>query len=155
MPFYFTRQYDRAMEQYKKAVEMDPNNSFARISLAMTYVNKRMYEEAILVASKPELDDAYLLAATGNAYARLGKRTEAQKIIEKLKEQSKQRYVPSLTIAIIHIGLGEKVQALEWLEKSYENREDTVLWLKSDGILDDLRSEPRFQDLVRRVGLPQ
>ncbi|HEV7510095.1 MAG TPA: protein kinase [Candidatus Acidoferrum sp.] len=154
MPFYFTHQPDRALELYRKAVEMDPNNSFARISLAMTYIQKRMYEEAISVASKPQSDDAYLLAATGDAYARLGKRTDAQKMIEKLKELSKQRYVPTFAMAIIHTGLGEKGQALELLEKSYENREDTMTWLNSDPILDDLRSEPRFQDLVRRVGQP-
>ena len=155
MPFYFTHQPDRALEQYRKAVEMDPNNSFARISLAMTYIQKRMYQEAISVASKPQSDDAYLLAATGDAYARLGKRTDAQKTIEKLRELSKQRYVPTFAMAIIHIGLGEKEQALELLEKSYENREDTMTWLNSDPILDDLRAEPRFQDLVRRVGQPQ
>jgi len=155
MPFYFTRQPDRALEQYRKAVEMDPNNSFARISLAMTYIQKRMYDEAISVASKPESDDAYLLAAAGDAYARLGKRTDALKMIERLKEQSKRRYVPPFAIAIIHIGLGEKEQALDLLEKSYENREDTMTWLNSDPILDDLRSEPRFQELVRRVGQPQ
>jgi eukaryotic-like serine/threonine-protein kinase len=127
MPFYFTRQYDRAFEQYKKAVDMDPNNWFARIGLARTYIQQRKYEEAIAVANKPESGDPYLLSATGDAYARSGNRTEAQKIIEKLKEQSKQRYIPPYAVAWIYEALGEKQQALDWLEKSYENREDTML----------------------------
>ena len=112
-----------------------------------------MYEEAITAANKS--DDPYLLASTAHAYALLGKRAEAQKIIERLKQQARQRYVPPYIIARIYIGLGEKEQAIEWLEKSYEDREDSLIWLNSDPGLDGLRSEPRFQDLVRRLGLPQ
>jgi Tfp pilus assembly protein PilF len=155
MPFYVTRQYDQAIEQFKKAVEMDPNGAFARFSLGWTYILTGRYEEAIAISSKPGSDDPYLLAATGHAYALLGKRAEAQKMIERLKEQSTQRYVPPDIIAKIYIGLGEKEQALDWLEKSYEDREDALIWLNSDPLFDDLRSEPRFRDLVRRVGLAQ
>jgi serine/threonine protein kinase/Tfp pilus assembly protein PilF len=153
MPFYVTRQYDQAIEQFKKAVEMDPNRTFARFSLGWTYILTGRYEEAIAISSKPGSDDPYLLAATGHAYALLGKRAEAQKMIERLKEQSTQRYVPPDIIAKIYIGLREKEQALDWLEKSYEDREDALIWLNSDPLFDDLRSEPRFRDLVRRVGL--
>ena len=154
MAYYFARQYDRAIEEDKKAVEMDPNNSFARIGLTRSYIQIRKYEEAIATASKPEPDDSYLLASLGEAYARSGKTAEAQKVIDKLNELTKQRYVPPYAVAWIYVGLGQKQQALDWLEKSYANREDTMIWLNSDPSLDDLRSEPRFQDLVRRVGLP-
>lgn len=134
---------------------MDPNGTFARTWLASTYIQKGMYEEAIAVTTKPESDDLWLLAATGRAYALLGKRAEAQKIIERLKQQSKQSYVSPYIIATVYLGLGEKEQALAWLEKSYEDREDVLIWLNCDPNLDDLRSEPRFQDPLRRVGLPQ
>jgi serine/threonine protein kinase/tetratricopeptide (TPR) repeat protein len=154
MAYYFARQYDRAIEEDKKAVEMDPNNSFARIGLTRNYIQIRKYEEAIATASKPEPDDSYLLASLGEAYARSGKTAEAQKVIDKLNELTKQRYVPPYAVAWIYVGLGQKQQALDWLEKSYANREDTMIWLNSDPSLDDLRSEPRFQNLVRRVGLP-
>jgi tetratricopeptide (TPR) repeat protein len=154
MAYYFARQYDRAIEEDKKAVGMDPNNSFARIGLTRSYIQIRKYEEAIATASKPEPDDSYLLASLGEAYARSGKTAEAQKVIDKLNELTKQRYVPPYAVAWIYVGLGQKQQALDWLEKSYANREDTMIWLNSDPSLDDLRSEPRFQDLVRRVGLP-
>jgi len=153
MPFYFTSQYDRAIEQFKKGVEMDPNGTFARGWLALTYIQKGMYEEATTAANKS--DDPYLLASTAHAYALLGKTAEAQRIIEQLKKQARQRYVPPYIMARTYVGLGEKEQAIEWLEKSYENREDAIIWLNSDPALDGLRSEPRFQDLVRRVGLPQ
>jgi tetratricopeptide (TPR) repeat protein len=155
LPYYFTRQYDRAIEQFKKAVEMDPNGTFARTCLAGTYIQKGMYEEAIAISTRPESDDPYLLASTAHAYALLGKRAEAQKIIERLKKQAKLRYVPPYIMARIYIGLGEKEHAMEWLEKSYEDREDSLIWLNSDPGLDGLRSEPGFQDLVRRVGLSQ
>jgi len=154
MAYYFARQYDRAIEEDKKAAELDPNNSFARIGLTRSYIQIRKYEEAIATASKPEPDDSYLLASLGEAYARSGKTAEAQKVIDKLNELTKQRYVPPYAVAWIYVGLGQKQQALDWLEKSYANREDTMIWLNSDPSLDDLRSEPRFQDLVRRVGLP-
>ena len=155
MVFHFSRQYDRAIEAYQKAVEMDPNNSFARIWLTRTYTLKGEYEKAIAVASKPEAEDPYLLAALGEAYARWGKRDEAKKVVEKLKDLSKQSYVPPYAVSWIYIGLGEKQQALDWLEKSYENREDAMGSLNADPAFDPLRSEARFKDLVRRVGLPQ
>ena len=155
LAYHFGRQYDRAVEEYKKTIEMDATNSFARIGLARLDILKGEYEQAIAVASKPESDDPYLIAAIGQAYARWGKRAEAEKVIENLKERSKRSYVPPYAVAGIYIGLGDKQQAIDWLEKSYENREDAMTWLNSDPTLDDLRSEPRFQDLVRRVGLPQ
>jgi serine/threonine-protein kinase len=155
LPFYVTGQYDRAIEQFKKAVEMDPNGSFARTLLSWTYIQKGMYEEALKVVNDPESDDSYLVASTGYAYSMMGKRAEAQKIIERLEKQAKQSYVAPNIIAKVYIGLGEKEHAIEWLEKAYENREDSSTWLNSDPSFDSLRSEPRFQDLVRRVGLPQ
>jgi tetratricopeptide (TPR) repeat protein len=114
-----------------------------------------MYEEALKVVNDPESDDSYLVASTGYAYAMMGRRAEAQRIIERLEKQAKQSYVAPNIIAKVYIGLGEKEHAIEWLEKAYENREDSSTWLNSDPSFDSLRSEPRFQDLVRRVGLPQ
>jgi serine/threonine-protein kinase len=154
LPFYVTRQYDRAIEQLRRAVEMDPNGTLARNWLGYNYIQKGMYEEAIAVTNKPESDDPYLLAVTGRAYAMLGKRAEAQKIIARLQERAKQRYVSPYLIAMIYLGLGEKEHVLDWLEKSYQSREDAFTGLNCDPAFDDLRSEPRFQDLVRRVGLP-
>jgi serine/threonine protein kinase/tetratricopeptide (TPR) repeat protein len=155
MPFYFTRQYDRAIEQFKRALEMDPNMRFARLWLAWTYVQKGMYEEAIAILSKPESDHPWILAALGQTYALSGKRAEAQKMIDRLNEQAKHGYVTAYAVAKPYLGLGDKEQALRWLEKSYENREDGFIWINTDPAWDGLRSEPRFQDLARRVSPAQ
>lgn len=154
LPFYVMRKYDQAIEQFKKAVEMDPG-SFARTLLSWAYIQKGMYEEALKVVNDPESDDSYLIAATGYVYALMGKRAEAQKSIQRLEMLAKQTYVSPNIMAKIYIGLGEKQHAIEWLEKAYEIREDSVTWLNSEPSFDSVRSEPRFQDLVRRVGLPK
>ena len=91
----------------------------------------------------------------GHVYAVSGKPAEAQKVVDDLKELSKRRHVSSYHIALIYLGLGEKDRAFEWLENAYKERSDSLVYLKVDPWLDSLHSDPRFADLVRRVGLPQ
>jgi tetratricopeptide (TPR) repeat protein len=91
------------------------------------------------------------LEDVGHAYAMLGKRSEALKILAQLK---KRDYPSGYGMAIIYTGLGEKDQALEWLEKAYEDRSELLTWLKVDPRFDSLRSDERFIKLLRRVGLP-
>ena len=155
MPFYFTRQYDRAINEFKKALEIDPNIGLTRVFLSWTYVQKGMYEEAIAMLSKPESDHPWIIAALAQNYSLSGKRAEAQKMIDRLNEQAKHKYVTAYTVAKLYLGLGDKEQALRWLEKSYENREDGFIWINTDPAWDGLRSEPRFQDLARRVAPAQ
>jgi tetratricopeptide (TPR) repeat protein len=94
-------------------------------------------------------------ADMGQAYAASGKGGEAQKVIDGLKQLSKRRYVSSYYIALIYTSLGQKDSAFEWLENAYKERSDLLVYLKVDPRLDSLRSDPRFAELVRRVGLPQ
>lgn len=117
-----------------------------------------MHEEAIAQLNKAvELskDVHLILASLGHAYAVSGKRGEAQKVLDEFKERSKREHVSAYFIALIYVGLGEKDQALQWLDKAYQDREFFIPRLKDDLRLDILRSDPRFQDLVRRVGLPR
>jgi tetratricopeptide (TPR) repeat protein len=89
-------------------------------------------------------------------HARLGERSQALRILDELKGASKQEYVSAYSFAVIYLGLGEKDQAFAWLEKAYEERSFLLPnYLKVDPIWDPLRSDPRFADLVRRIGLPQ
>jgi hypothetical protein len=88
-------------------------------------------------------------------HARLGERIQALRILDELKGASKQEYVSAYSFAVIYLGLGEKDQAFAWLEKAYEQRSFLLAYLKVDPIWDPLRSDPRFADLVRRIGLPQ
>ena len=150
---YFARQYDAAIEQYRRTLEIDPNFGVGRYYLAQAYVQKKMYGEAIaefqkLIASPA--DDLETAAALGYAYAQSGRRAEAQKMLTEIIELSKSRYVSPLYIATIHTGLGERDQAIEWLYKAYDARHPGLVLLKVDPMFDSLRGDPRFQELLRR-----
>ena len=115
-----------------------------------------MYEEAI-----PELQKGVELwpgstpiGMLGEVYAASGYRNEAQKILEQLQELSKQRYVTPYVIARIHVTLGEKDKALQWLETAYQQQAEWMVLLKVDPCFDDLRPDPRFQSLMRRMNFP-
>ncbi len=97
--------------------------------------------------------DPAALGSLGHAYAASGKRPEAKRCSVELREMSKQRYVSPYNIALIHTGLGEKHQALMWLEKSHEARDYRLIWLKVEPQFDSLRSDSRFTALVQRMGL--
>lgn len=147
--FYFSRQYDRAIEQYQKTIEMDPNYAPAHMRLGGMYADQGTYEEAFAELKKGNAREAQL----GYAYAVAGKRDEAQKILNDLKELSKQRYVSPFEFALVYLGLGEKDQAFEWLNKTFEENPYRISFLKVNPRFDSLRSDPRFTDLLRRMKL--
>ncbi len=154
---YYSRQYDRAIEQLRRTLELDPNFPQAHLYLAMVHEQKGMQEEAIVEYQRVITlvgRDQRALAGLGYAYAVSGRRGEALKLLSELNELSKRRYVPSHAVALIHIGLGQKDQAFACMERAYEERAHLVVDLKVAPVFDPLRSDPRFQDLVRRVGLP-
>jgi adenylate cyclase len=155
---YFSRQYDRAIEQFQKTLEMDPNFAPTHVRLGVTYLQKGMYEEAIAEQKKAmsldELPGRWGRAAVlGYAYAVAGKRSEAQKIFNDLQELSKQRYVSPYNFALISMGLGDRDQTFEWLNKTYDEYPFTLVFLKVDPRYDSLRSDPRFDALLRRMKL--
>ncbi|MFY9584112.1 MAG: tetratricopeptide repeat protein [Candidatus Acidiferrales bacterium] len=155
--YHFARQYDRAIDQFRKTIEMDPNFASAHFDIAASYVEKRMYTEAIAEYQKVLAisgRNLTYLSELGWAHARAGNTLEAMKILNQLKEISRQSYVPPFAFAFIYIGLGDKDHAFTWLEKDYEQRDNTMVFLKAEPIFDPLRSDPRFADLLRRIGLP-
>jgi eukaryotic-like serine/threonine-protein kinase len=156
--FYAARQYNQAVEQVRKILEMDPNFTFAHLYLGLAYVQESMYKEGITECEKELVvspGNPYALSGLGYAYAVAGRRAEAQKVLDQLNELSQQRHVPAVSRVRIYAGLGEKDKAFEWLEKSYEERSwglrDT--YIKVSPAYDPLRSDPRFQDLLRRMNL--
>jgi serine/threonine protein kinase/tetratricopeptide (TPR) repeat protein len=155
MILYLARRYDEAIEQCRRTLEMDQNFFRARLWLGRAYEQKGMYEEAIAEFLKArQLDDNPItLAWIGHAYAASGKRSDALKVLDQLKQLSKQVYVDSYNVAAIHAALEEKDQAFELLEKAYVERSSWLSRLKVDPILDGLRSDPRFMDQMRRIGL--
>jgi serine/threonine protein kinase/Tfp pilus assembly protein PilF len=159
LAFYTARKYNQAIEQERKTLELDPNYINARRTLGMTYVQKLMYKEAIAEFEKALVispDNPYVLSELGYGFALSGRRVEAQKTLDRLNELAKQKYVPASYSVMIYAGLGEKDKALDWLEKSYQERYivgDGTGDIKVDPVFDLLRSDLRFQDLLRRMNL--
>jgi len=153
--YYSARQYDRALEQYRRTLDMEPNFAEAHFQLALCYEAKRMYEEAIseYERSASLFDDKTMMAWAARAKGLEGRRSEAESFLKELDAMSKERYVSPYFSAMIYAVLGDKDQAMEWLERVYKERSYYVVWLKIDTVFDPLRDDPRFQDLLRRIGL--
>jgi len=153
---YLSRQYDRAIEQYRNTIKLDPNFIQARLWFGRPYLQKRMFKEAmteITHAVTMSGESTISLAMLGHANGAAGKRDVAQKILEKLTERSKTHYVPSYWIAMIHIGLGNKDQSFTWLEKAFQERSSWLAWAGVEPRFDSLRSDPRFNSLLARMRL--
>ena len=152
--YYAERRYDRAVEYSRKALEMDPNFVVAHVDLGLVYAQKGEFSTALaeLQKARQQQEDRYEIPVLGYVYAVSGKRREAQKTLNDLKILSKRRYVFPTDYAIIYAGLGDKDKAFEWLEEGY--REGGLLTgLKVDPHWDSLRTDSRFADLLKRVGL--
>ena len=155
--YYWAGQYDAAISQFKKTLDIEPRFAVGWWDLASTYTQKRMFNEAFAAFEKGfaiSPDDAGAVADYSFAYASAGRRADATRLLEKLNEMSKRRFVSPYFFAIAHTGLGDKDSAFEWLEKAYQQRSYLTL-LKVEPELTSLRSDPRFSNLVRRVGLGQ
>jgi adenylate cyclase len=154
----FSRQYDQAIEQLRSGLELDQTYWYAHYFLGWAYEQKGKLPEAIAEfqrALELEKDNAENWANLGHAYGLSGKKAEALKIIEHLKELSASNYIAPYNVAAIHTGLGDKDQAFAWLDRAYGERSSMLaLYLTNDPRMDSLRSDPRFTELIRRVGLP-
>ena len=158
--FYYARDYDKAIEYYQKTLELDPDFPPAHGQLPAAYEQKRMYDQAITgfqkgTNLKGSREWYFSLSGLAHVYAVTGNKGEAQKLLSEMKDLSVRQYVPPDRIALIYAGLGDKDQAFAWLEKAYDEHSFNMTWLKVEPRWDSLRSDPRFADLVRRIGLPQ
>src|SRR5437867_2832264 len=155
--YLYARQYDQAIEQFRKTLELDPAFPQAQRYAAWAYLQKGMRQEAIAslraalgqLGRNPEVE-----GELGHALGVAGRRAEALAILEGLRQLSSTRYVSPYSVALVHCGLGDRDQALAWLERAYLERSDYMPYLSREPMLDGLRSDPRFAALVRRVGLP-
>jgi serine/threonine-protein kinase len=157
LPFYFSHQYDQAIAQFRKVIEMDPNFVWVHYWLGLAYSQKGMYQEAVtefLQARTLSADRPENISALREALAASGWRGFVQRDAELRIEESKKHYVDSYGIAVDFAVLGEKEQALEWLEKAYDEKSQTLFWFRRDPAVDSLRSEPRFTALEKRASIP-
>lgn len=152
-------QYDLALELTRKKLELYPNAAFLYATLGTVYARKQMYQEAIANAQKSVTlsgGEPRFLSALGYCYAISGKRNEALKILQQLNSLSKRRYVSPFDIATVYAGLNEKDSAFSWLDKAFTEHSNALVFLKSPTLveMDNLRSDPRYAELQRRIGLP-
>jgi TolB-like protein/Tfp pilus assembly protein PilF len=154
--YLYARRYDQAIEQFVQTIKLDPNSAFAHGGLGWAYRCKSLHEPAIAASRKAvELwHGPSPLSWLGEACAAAGRRDEAHKVLEQLFELAKQRYVTPYGVARIYAALGKKEEALHWLETAYRQRAEWMVLLKVDPCLDDLRPDPRFEDLMRRMNFP-
>jgi serine/threonine protein kinase/tetratricopeptide (TPR) repeat protein len=154
---YYAHRYAQAVVQLRKTIDLDPTYWWAHSYMGRAYAQQGQFPQAIA-----ELQEAVRSASgitepralLGRVYAVSGKRVEARKVLDELNEMSKQFYVSPYNIALIYVGLGEKNQALAWLERAFTERSTWMPYLTVDPGLDSLRSEARFRDLLRRMNFP-
>jgi TolB-like protein/DNA-binding winged helix-turn-helix (wHTH) protein/Flp pilus assembly protein TadD len=148
--------YDESIQQSRKTIEMDPNFALAHNHLGQAYLQKHMNEEAVAELQKAvQLSggNATCLANLARAYVASGKKNEAEKLLSDLKRRSDSSHSLAAEIAMVYTSLGDSDQAMSWLKRGYEERFNPGVLLRPG--FDPLRSDPRFEDLVRRVGLPR
>ena len=154
---YWARQYDRAIGQLRQTVELNKNFFLTHFYLGLAEAGKGLFDPAIEEAQAArhlEPEDPNPIMLYGYACARAGRRPEALRALEDLRVMGEKRFVSAFLVAGVHVGLGEKDKAFECLEKAYEQRSGRLVYLGILPALDPLRSDPRFQDLVRRIRLP-
>jgi serine/threonine-protein kinase len=150
------RQYDRGLEQFRRVLELEPNNQGMHSNIGRVYVHQGMYNEGIAELRTGAGSNASRSALLAWAYAVSGNRSEAIKILdESLKWLTSGGTVSKVNLAAVYAALGDKDQAFAWLEKSYEERPGSISFLKVNPVFDSLHSDPRFTDLLRRSGFPQ
>ncbi|MDQ2979892.1 MAG: protein kinase [Acidobacteriota bacterium] len=153
---YFGGQYDKALEGLLEIRKLDPELPLVHWGIGLVYEQKGMYQEAIASLRKATTlsKSLNLKSSLGHAYAVAGKRGEARAILDEVTERSRRSYVPSYFSALLYAGLEEKDRAFEWLERAYQERSTVLAYLQLDPRLANLRGDPRFSDILRRIGFP-
>ena len=154
---YWARQYDDAIAQARKTLEMDPNSAITHVLLGLSFLKKGDTAGAIAELQKAKAPNpgAWYQGYLGYAYAISGDRAKAEQALRELEESGETAIRQSNAFATIYLGLGEKEKTLDWLEKAYEQQDSACWYLKIDQIYDSVRNEPRFQALLKKIGLDE
>ena len=152
------RRYDEAIAQAQKTIALDPQFPITYYTLGDAYEEKGMFREAIAAFEKGREISGHVfepmtLVSLASAYWQSGQHDKAQKHVDELLAQAKQRYVPAYWLALAYLGIGNKEQAFVWLDKAYEERFFLLMWIKPNPRFDPIRSDARYLDLMRRMNL--
>ena len=156
LAYYFGREFERAIEECEKALQLDSNHFMLHFILGRAYRRLGQGAKAITqlkTAQKSSSEIPLVGAALGLAYAVSGRKEEARQVIDAFRAAGHKRYIPPTYFCILYAGLGDKEQALASLEKAYQERADLLTWLNVEPMMDDLRSDPRFLNVIKRIGL--
>jgi TolB-like protein/DNA-binding winged helix-turn-helix (wHTH) protein/Flp pilus assembly protein TadD len=151
---YYSRHYDRAIEQFLRVRDMDPNFSRAAIIVGV-YVEKGMLKEALALIQGPPVDAPWHWSLIAYVYGRAGRQAEARHALARLLQLNRREPVDAAAIVRAYISVGDKEHAFDWLEKAYSQQSIALTALRVDPVYDPLRSDPRFQELLLRVGLAE
>ena len=160
--YFIAGQYDESIAQFQKALDLNPNIPVLRAMLALAYAMKRMYPQAFAEFDKIADQDKAVAAESqfvagmlGWVYAVSGRRTDGVRIVKEFRGLSAHAYVDFYWSAVIYAGLGDKDEAFRSLEKGYQDHAAGMSYLGVDPFWYGMRSDPRYADLLRRIGLPQ
>ena len=151
------RRFDKAKEQSRRTLELDPTYAPAFWDLTEALAATGQPQEAVAIAheaSQFAKGDVSALGNLGQAYARAGQRAEAIKVLDQLKERRAEGYVPAMLLGLVELSLGEHDQALRWLEQAYEDRDGLLPCINCWVWFDPHRSDPRFQALLKKMNFP-
>jgi len=156
-PLYQQRRFDLSAEQSRRVIAMDPGFFLAHYTLGVALLQLRDFNTAIAELEKARSleDKPWIVGTLAYGYALSGNRTAALKLIAELHEQAKQRHVTPFWFAMTSMALGNKDDAFKWLEQCYAERSVWLTFLKMDPMLDPLRDDPRFKDLLKRLRFPE
>jgi tetratricopeptide (TPR) repeat protein len=152
------RRYDEAIQEYRSVLAVRPDDAYALWQLGLALIAKGQAEAAIPVLEKAvsvSNRSPGVIGVLVRAYAHAGRRTDALRLLGELKRRQQTGYVPAGAFVNAYLGLGDNDQAFAWLERAYEEQSNILIYLKVYPFFDPLRGDPRFQDLVHRVGLDQ
>ena len=154
---YYARQYDLAIAQYEQTVAADPTVAGFCTFAIFAYEQTGRFAEAIEAAKRASAaspNEMLPKAALARAYGVMGNRAEAEKVVAEMSDVGKRRFISLHDFALAHSGWNEK-ETLRWLEEAYEGREGLLVYLAVDSVWDGVRDDPRFRELVRKIGIPR